>query len=421
MPMWLRMSLFSLALLALVALTSLYVFRRGARVLGLGRRGRIALAVALVLAPLAIIASRFVERAGHIELAFVLGAVGATVVLGVLISTVLLTAVDLPFGLWSWIERLRGAWRPAPTEPTTTPEADATPQIEHETEGALVGPKSLGRREVIRRTATGAALTVGFGSAFYGAVFGRHDYEVREVPVRIPGLPRALDGYRIAQISDIHFGVYVGEPELRSAVALIGSARPDLVVLTGDLVDHDAAFAPLLGRLVRQLEQLGTRDGVVVIPGNHDYYTGIDHVLSASLDGGAQVLRNAGRVIGEPGAAFALLGVDDVWAPRNGYGAGPDLPRALAMVPPDLPRVLLCHNPELFPRVQGEVALQISGHTHGGQVNLGIRPAELVLPYVEGLYDEGGSQLYVNRGFGTAGPPARVGTPPEITLLVLTA
>jgi predicted MPP superfamily phosphohydrolase len=91
------------------------------------------------------------------------------------------------------------------------------------------------------------------------------------------------------------------------------------------------------------------------------------------------------------------------------------------MVPGDLPRVLLCHNPEFFPQAQGKVALQLSGHTHGGQVQLGIRPADLVLPYVEGLYDEGGSRLYVNRGFGTAGPPARVGAPPEVTLVVLTA
>jgi predicted MPP superfamily phosphohydrolase len=204
-------------------------------------------------------------------------------------------------------------------------------------------------------------------------------------------------------------------------VSLVRHARPDLIVLTGDLLDHDARFARTLGRLVRELSALPARDGVTVIPGNHDYYAGVEEVLRTAREGGARVLRNQGRVIGDAGGAFALVGVDDVWAPRNGYGPGPDLDRALAMVPSDLPRILLCHNPSFFPAARGQVALQLSGHTHGGQVNLGVHPAELLLPYVEGLYVEGRSRLYVNRGFGTAGPPARVGAPPEVTLVVLTA
>ena len=217
----------------------------------------------------------------------------------------------------------------------------------------------------------------------------------------------------------MHFGTYVGDPELHSAVALMREARPELIVLTGDLLDHDPAYAPWLGRMVRAFTELGPRDGVVVIPGNHDYYAGVDAVLSVSREGGATVLRNQSRLIAE--GHVALVGVDDVWARRNGDGPGPDLARAVTGISPDLPRVLLCHNPVYFPEAAGQVALQLSGHTHGGQVNLGVRPAELVLPYVEGLYREEGSYLYVNRGFGTAGPPARVGAPPEITLTVLTA
>ncbi|HEY8427138.1 MAG TPA: metallophosphoesterase [Sandaracinaceae bacterium] len=408
------MTLFGIVLLLVVGATSVYVFRRGAKVLGLGRRGRAVLASALVVAPLAVAAGRILERTGRPTLAFALGAAGATVVLGVLISTVLLWAVDLPFGALGWLRRRRETKTSAPRAPGEAP-------IERETLGEVAGPRTIGRREVIRRTATGAALSVGFGSALYGVVLGRHDYEVNVVPVPVAGLSPRLDGYRIAQLSDVHFGVFVGERELASAVELVRKARPDLVVLTGDLVDHDAAFAPLLGRLVRRLSELGARDGVAVIPGNHDYYAGIEHVLDAARRGGARVLRNDGRVIGDAGGAFALLGVDDVWSPRNGYGPGPDLARAIAMVPRDLPRVLLCHNPELFPDARGHVALQLSGHTHGGQVNLGVRPADLVLPYVEGLYEENGTHLYVNRGFGTAGPPARVGAPPEVTLVVLTA
>jgi hypothetical protein len=454
MPFWLRLTLFLLAMLLLMGLTGLYVFRRGARLLGLGKRGRLALGGALLAAPLALLAARLFEPVLPPAVAFGLGASGATVVLGVLISTVLLAAVDLPFGLAGLLRRVvgqpAGAAPPAPDRegdrdgsrganpaaarslpggdlpggggggPAAQEDA-AADRAAHETEGALPGPRALGRREMVRRTATGAALSVGFGSAFYGSLFGRHDYEINEVPVPIPGLSPHLEGYRIAQLSDVHFGVYVGDPELRSAVELVRRARPDLVVLTGDLVDHDAAFAPWLGRMIRGFEALGVRDGVTVIPGNHDYYAGIDEVLGVSRRAGARVLRNEGRVVGDDGGAFALVGVDDVWARRNGHSKGPDLERALASVPADLPRVLLCHNPVFFPEARGRVALQLSGHTHGGQVNLGLRPAELVLPYVEGLYEEDGSRLYVNRGFGTAGPPARVGAPPEVTVVVLTA
>ncbi len=452
----LRKILFVLIVLALVSLTSAYVFRRGARILRLKKRGRVGLAVLLSVAPLAMIASRFLEGIGHEGAAFVLGSGGGTLVLGVLISAFLLVLIDAPFGALAWVRRWRLAKRhDAAREAAEAAQvkrmlagegiepADALPPeaqqvkvmlagdgadpaltadaLEHETEGALVGPRTVGRRELVRTTATGAALSLGFGSAFYGALFGRHDYQVPEVPVSIPGLSPHLDGYRIAQLSDIHFGVYVGEAELRRAVSLVRDARPDLVVLTGDLLDHDARFAPVLGKLVRALSELPVRDGVTVIPGNHDYYAGVDAVLGTAREAGARVLKNTGRLIGDAGGAFALVGVDDVWAPRNGYGGGPDLQAALRTVPDDVPRVLLCHNPAFFPAARGHVALQLSGHTHGGQVNLGVHPAELLLPYVEGLYREEGSHLYVNRGFGTAGPPARVGAPPEVTLVVLTA
>jgi predicted MPP superfamily phosphohydrolase len=404
-PFWLRILLFGVGVLVVEGLTSYYVYRRGSTVLGLGKRGRIGLAALLFSAPVAIILARTLESALGAGVAFGLGAFGMTIVLGVLISTVLMGVIDLPV----WIARRLGRRKSA-----SPPPPDPLPRSAGEGDAAGVGDAipEISRREMIHRTAAGAAMTFGFGASIYGAVFGRHDYEVTEVPVRIPGLSPHLDGYRIAQLSDIHFGIYVGDRELESAVSLVRSARPDLVVLTGDLVDHDPAYAPQLGRLIRRIEQLGPRDGVVVIPGNHDYYAGIDEVLGVSRRAGARVLRNQARAIGDRGGAFALVGVDDVWSVRNGYGTGPDLDRAVRMVSPDLPRVLLCHNPEFFPEAQGKVALQMSGHTHGGQVALGFNPAEVVLPYVRGLYDEGGSKLYVNRGSrprGTTGaraPPA---------------
>ncbi len=256
----------------------------------------------------------------------------------------------------------------------------------------------------------------------YGALLGRHDYTIEEVAIPIPGLPRSLDGFTIVQLSDIHLGLFVGEPEMRAAEDLVREARGDLVVMTGDLVDFDPRYAEHLGRLTRRLGPLA-RHGVAAIPGNHDHFAGIDAALGALERGGARVLSNRGCVVGGPGGAFALLGVDDVWARGRVLGGGPDLGRALADVPRDLPRVLLCHNPVFFPEAAGEVALQLSGHTHGGQINLLVRPADLLLPYgyVAGLYQRGSSHLYINRGFGTAGLPARVGAPPEVSRIVLVA
>ncbi len=199
-------------------------------------------------------------------------------------------------------------------------------------------------------------------------------------------------------------------------------ARPDLLILTGDLIDHDPRCADLLGRFVRRLGAYA-RDGVVAIPGNHDYYTGIEAVRAAITGAGATMMINEGRVIGDAGAGFALLGLDDLYGPRSdARSPGPDLDRAIATVPADLPRVLLCHNPQFFPSAAGKVALQLSGHTHGGQINFGLPAARVVLghSFIAGGYRLGETSLYVNRGFGTAGPPARIGAPPEVSRIILT-
>ncbi|MFW5875414.1 MAG: metallophosphoesterase [Myxococcota bacterium] len=308
----------------------------------------------------------------------------------------------------------------ADTAPTDT--RPSLPLRPSRTERRAAGGDSIDRRSFLQRTVFGVPLLIGGTTSLYGALVGRHDYAIEEVPVPLAGLSRRLDGYAIVQLSDIHFGTFVDDRELDSAVELVRRAQPDLVVLTGDLVDHDPRYADHLGRLVRRLRPLA-RDGVTAIAGNHDYYAGIDAVLTMLRRSGARVLVNQGHTLGDAGGAFALLGVDDIWSARNGVGEGPDLGRALSMVPGDLPRVLLCHNPAFFPEAAGEVQLQLSGHTHGGQVNVGVQLAHLVLPYgyVAGRYRRGDSLLYVNRGFGTAGPPARIGAAPEVTRVVLTA
>jgi uncharacterized protein len=274
------------------------------------------------------------------------------------------------------------------------------------------------RRQLVEAV-SGTALLGSTGAMLgWGVVRGRHDYQLREVPVRIAGLPRALDGYTIVQVSDVHAGTYVGERELDEGFALVRRARADLLVVTGDLVDFDPAFAPLVAR---KLMDVAPRDGVAAILGNHDDYAGADAVSAAVRAAGIDLLVNEGRRIrAADGGGFALLGVDDQWSPRYGR-EGPRLDVALEEVPAEVPRILLSHQPVTVERWAGQVALQLSGHTHGGQINPGFRPADFLMAYVAGVYPVRGTTLYVNRGFGTVGPPARVGAPPEVTRIVLVA
>ena len=272
------------------------------------------------------------------------------------------------------------------------------------------------RRQLVEGLGGCAVLTLTGTSLAWGAARGRFDVRLEEIAVKIPGLPRALDGYTIAQISDIHAGPLLDEAVLARGLSLLGRARPDLVVVTGDIVDDDARFSP---RIARALADLRARDGVFGILGNHDYYAGFTRVRAAMSAAGVRMLVNDGLLIrpGERGG-FALLGVDDAWAHRAG-GAGPDLDAAMRAVGTDAPRVLLSHHPDTVDGFAGRVALQLSGHTHGGQVNPGFAAAGLVTPYVSGRYDVRGTTLYVNRGLGTTGLPSRVGAAPEITKIVL--
>jgi predicted MPP superfamily phosphohydrolase len=278
--------------------------------------------------------------------------------------------------------------------------------------------QAMTRRQLVEAT-SGLAILGTTGSMLgWGMVRGRHAFELHEVPVRIAGLPRALDGYVIAQVSDIHAGTYVGERELNEGLARVREARPDLIVVTGDIVDFDAGYTSLVAR---KLVDLAPRDGIAAVVGNHDYYADQEEVVSALKAAGVRPLVNEGLVIRpRDGGGFALLGVDDRWSVRYGR-SGPRLGRALDMVPRSLPRVLLSHQPPTVDLWAGQVAVQLSGHTHGGQINPGVRPADLFLKYVAGLYQVGETTLYVNRGFGTVGVPSRIGAPPEVTRLVLVA
>jgi uncharacterized protein len=280
-------------------------------------------------------------------------------------------------------------------------------------------PVSPERRVVLERIGGAIAFTASGAVLGWGSLRGRYEWVVEEVPIRLARLPKALDGFTIVQISDLHVGTFIAERELAMGLGLVEGLRPDLVVITGDIVDADPRFIPLAAE---RLGALRAREGIVCIPGNHDYYTGASQVLDGMRRAGIDVLLNRGKVVAPRDGGFALLGVDDLWMRDARRGRGPDLALAQSMVPGDLATILLAHQPRFADvAARAGIDLQLSGHTHGGQINLGLRPIDLFYRYVAGRYQVGAMQLYVNRGFGTVGPPTRVGAAPEITKIVLVA
>jgi predicted MPP superfamily phosphohydrolase len=279
-------------------------------------------------------------------------------------------------------------------------------------------PMDEGRRQLLARTLAGGAFVAGGGLAAYGRWRAFAPPQVTELAVRIPKLPRALDGLSIVQLTDIHVGHFIQRRFMDELVRQANALRPDLFAITGDLVDGDVAS---LGPAVAALRGLTSRYGSFFVTGNHDYYSGDEEWTGflQSLD--IQVLRNRHVRIGDAGGSLDLVGVDDWSGGRRRNKKGYDLDRALLGRDPDRAAVLLAHQPANF-QVAAErgVDLQISGHTHGGQLVPMTLFIHLAWEHAAGLYRHADSHIYVSRGCGFWGPPMRVGSPPEIVKLVLT-
>jgi hypothetical protein len=281
-------------------------------------------------------------------------------------------------------------------------------------------PVSEERRRFLARTSAGVALAASGGMASYGVWRAYHAPVVNEVAVRLPGLPRALDGFTLVQLSDIHVGPLIQRRFMDEMVARCNGLKADLVCITGDLVDGSVAE---LGFAAGALGNLRSRQGTYFVTGNHEYYSGDEEWAEALQRMGVTVLRNRHVRIGEPGASFDLVGVDDWGARRSGHGRGYDLAAATAGRDPSRAAVLLAHQPAGWREEarKAGMGLQLSGHTHGGQ----FFPFNLVVSAVwehdAGLFREGDSHLYVSRGTGFWGPPLRVAAPPEIVKVTLLA
>jgi uncharacterized protein len=274
------------------------------------------------------------------------------------------------------------------------------------------------RRHFIAHTVPrGIAIGSGVLSG-YGIARAFDDAELNELAVRIPKLPSALDGISIVQLTDVHVGPFIRRRYLDRLVEQANALDPDIMVITGDLVDGSVAE---LGSAVAGLAALQARYGTYFVTGNHDYSSG-DRQWCAFLESlGITVLRNRRVSIGDAGGSFDLVGVDDWSGARRRRGTGYDLDAAMLGRDPQRAAVLLAHQPTNFAAAAAAgVDLQISGHTHGGQIFPMTALVGLAYPYSRGLYQAGASQIFVGRGCGFWGPPARLGSPREIVKLVLT-
>lgn len=237
--------------------------------------------------------------------------------------------------------------------------------------------------------------------------------------------PSRMDGFTIAMVSDFHYDPIFSVHPIRAAIGMVNDLHPDLIVLTGDFVTvpwvgHKKAGAAAAEPCAQLLRNLQAPYGLWAVLGNHDSFTNPGRVTSALHAVGIQVLANQSVPIEKNGGRFWLAGVNDV------MGRTADLPATLQRVPPDEAVVLLAHEPDYADYVaRYAVDLQLSGHSHGGQVRLPwITPfflPELAKKYVLGLYNIGALTLYTNAGLGTVAIPARLNCPPEITFLTLRA
>ncbi|WP_240619694.1 metallophosphoesterase [Blastococcus sp. TF02-8] len=276
------------------------------------------------------------------------------------------------------------------------------------------------RRSFLSRGLAVTAGAIALGTAGTGAWFANSAPVVRRVPIALPRLDPALDGLRIVTFSDAHLSATYGGRRFERLVEMVNAQRPDVVAIVGDLVDGDVDE---LREDVAPLADLVSEQGVFFVTGNHEYFTDTRAWLRHLPTLGIEVLRNERVPIARGGASFDLAGIDDRTAAASGLpGHGADLDAALDGRDDATPVVLLAHQPWMVDQAaRAGVDLQLSGHTHGGQLWPFDYAVRLDQPAVEGLSRHGDTQLYVTAGAGYWGPPMRIGARPEVTVVELRA
>jgi predicted MPP superfamily phosphohydrolase len=282
-----------------------------------------------------------------------------------------------------------------------------------------------GRRRLVN-AAGNALVAAPFALTGFGALIQRTDFHVREVEIPIENLPGDLQGLRILQLTDIHLGPYLSEHDLARVIDESLNLRPQLVVVTGDLISM--ADDPL-DACLRQIARLRPDAGILGCMGNHEAYARVeDYTAQQGARLGIDFLRGRARPLRFGASTLNVAGVDyQSISERQSYLLG-----AERMIAPDAVNVLLSHNPDVFPVAARQgFDFTIAGHTHGGQVTVEIlhqslNVARFITPFVYGKYSlprpsGAAASIYVSRGIGTIGLPVRIGAPPEISLLRLVA
>jgi predicted MPP superfamily phosphohydrolase len=308
----------------------------------------------------------------------------------------------------------RITWRTEPA-PAATPAPAASVES---------GVTVEGRRAFLGKTAWSMAAVpyVLVGDGMWRTIY---DFQTVPVDLRMTSLPRAFDGMRIAQISDVHAGSFPDHRPFQEVRRILEMLKPDMIVITGDFVN---AKPGEMSVIAREMAQLRAPYGVYASLGNHDHYnTPAEHrELVNTIRGlGVDLLINEHRRIQDGGSSLIIAGTDNTGFKQKFAR----LDRALDGVMEDEATILLAHDPTFWDsNIVGTTAVDVmlSGHTHGGQFGVQLlgfewSPAQYVYKQWAGLYAAGEQQLYVNRGIGTVGPPLRIGIPPEITLFTLRA
>ncbi|MET9627379.1 metallophosphoesterase [Lentzea sp. NPDC006480] len=269
-----------------------------------------------------------------------------------------------------------------------------------------------GRRLFISRSvAIGSGIAAG-SVVGYGMTQALGAPQLLQVPVTLNKLQKSMSGFRIAVVSDIHLGPLLGRAHTERIVRMINEQEADLVAIVGDLVDGTVAE---LGEAAAPLRDLVSKHGSYFVTGNHEYFSGHEQWISEVEKLGVNPLRNEGLTVA---GGLELAGVNDVTG--KSYGDAPDFERALAGRDKNNPLVLLAHQPvQVADASSHGVDLQLSGHTHGGQMVPFNFVVPLQQPGVAGLSKVDDTWLYVSRGAGFWGPPVRVGAPPDITMIEL--
>ncbi len=411
---------FVLCLFLLLGAVHWYVWKRvvrdtappGAR----GRRLRRAGAAVLTVLPLLSVSAFVSGRAGFpFRLQQILAWPGYLWLAVLLYLTLALLAAELLRPLL-----LRRRARPPHAAAATAPRAQephaaAPAPREEEAVSGAAPPRpeagAPGRRLVVSRALAGTASAVALGTVAYGTRSVLKGPRTTHVTVPLRRLPRAAHGFRIAVVSDIHLGPVLGRAHTRRVVDAVNATQPDLIAVVGDLVDGTVED---LGHAAEPLRRLRARHGQFFVTGNHEYYAGAAPWLDRLRELGLHPLENDRVEI----AGFDLAGVNDVGG--EAFGQGPDFARALGDRDRSRASVLLAHQPvQIHEAVRHGVGLQLSGHTHGGQLWPGNLVAALANPTVAGLERYGDTQLYVTRGAGAWGPPVRVGARSDITVVRL--